>query len=220
MKKIAFILASLLLMGAAASCGKSDPNNGGSPGGSKSTCTKVEVKLTANFNADYFRYADFKVKYTEGGTNKTENLTAPAANSRSNWTKTLTFTSEADVVFEVVCTPKDVAYETKTKTVGGKTFEYVVFNSNAYVDFQIKDYDASGKQIGDSYGTKLKDEVNRIEGQVVETHGAGSDDNPNSFAVKINGSEVTNFKDRHLESYKCHYKIVKGADGLTAESAE
>ena len=137
MKKFAFILASILLIGAAASCEKSGSDKDGKSGGdSKNPSTKVEIKLTANFNADYFRYADFKVKYTEGGSTKTEDLTAPAENSRSNWTKTLAFTSEADVVFEVECTPKSVTYQTATKTVSGRTFEYVVFNTNAFVNFQ------------------------------------------------------------------------------------
>lgn len=222
MKKFAFILASILLIGAAASCEKSGSDKDGKSGGdSKNPSTKVEIKLTANFNADYFRYADFKVKYTEGGSTKTEDLTAPAENSRSNWTKTLAFTSEADVVFEVVCTPKSVTYETATKTVSGRTFEYVVFNTNALVNFEVTDYDASGKQLGDSYGTVLKNEENKIDGKVSETHGAGAESmNYNALAIKINGEKSNNFIERNLVSYKCHYKIVKGADGLTAESAE
>ena len=124
------------------------------------------------------------------------------------------------MVFEVVCTPKSVTYETATKTVSGRTFEYVVFNTNALVNFEVTDYDASGKQLGDSYGTVLKNEENKIDGKVSETHGAGADTNPNAFAVKIDGKEVSNFKERNLVSYKCHYKIVKGEDGLSAQTAE
>lgn len=218
MKKFAFILTSLLLIGAAASCEKSGSDKDGKSGGdSKNPSTKVEIKLTANFNADYFRYADFKVKYTEGGSTKTEDLTAPAENSRSNWTKTLAFTSEADVVFEVVCTPKkDVTYETRTKG----DIEYVVFNTNAYVDFQIKDFDASGKQVGNTYGSELKKAENKTEGKLDESHGAGADMNTNALAVKKEGNASNNFIERNLVSYKCHYKIVKGADGLTAEAVE
>lgn len=225
MKKIAFIIASMLAVAAISSCEKAaaDSNKEQPQGDSKKTSTKVEIKLTANLNADYFRYADFQVKYPEGGSVKTENLTAPAADSRSNWTKTLTFTSEADVVFELVCTPKEVEYETEIKTVSGKDIEYVVFNTNATVKVDIMDYDAAGNALyKESYGSTLKN-VNNMDSnqQVVETHGFGAKElNYVGLAIKIAGEEKTNFKDRQFKSYRCHYKIVKKSGGLTAEYVE
>ncbi|MBR6347215.1 MAG: hypothetical protein IKR69_07490 [Bacteroidales bacterium] len=223
MKKFVFILASILLVAALASCNKSnaDKNNGKSGGNSGRVSTKVEMKLIANFNADYFRYADFQVKYPEGGSIKTENLVAPEENTRSNWSKTFYYTSEADVVFEIICTPKDVEYETATKTQGSKEYEYVIFNNNCLVSLQIKNYDASGQPMYEGYyGSTLKNYAVTNEGQVVETHGFGAEMSISSLAVKINGEESNNFKENQLNSYKFHYRIVTDEDGLTAESVK
>ena len=223
MKKIAFIMASMLAVAAISSCEKASVNDNKGQENSSNVSTKVEIKLTAAFNADYFRYADFQVKYPEAGSIKTEDLTAPAADSRSNWTKTLEFTSEADVVFELICTPKDVEYETLVKTVSGKDIEYVVFNTNSTVRVDIMDYNASGKALyKEYYGSVLRD-VNNMDSnnQVIETHGFGATElNYVGLAIKIAGEEKANFKDRQLKSYRCHYKIVKEGKGLTAEYVE
>lgn len=219
MKKLTLILAAMFLAASLLSCGK---ENAGSAGGDgqKAVSTKVEVKLTAQFNYDFFLYADYQVKCTSGGNVETFTLQKPQENSRSQWSKNLEFISEDEVIFEVICTPKTgVTYETHTKTVGSKTVEYVFFNTNFYVGMEMMDYDASGKALyKDFYGSRMKEENKGADGEVSDAHGFGADDlNYASLRTEIQDGKSI-FEARQLKSYRFHYKIVKGADGLTAES--
>ena len=192
MKKFFYVFASVLAMATMASC-----------------------------NKDYFKYADFQVKYTAGGKTETATLTAPAANTRSHWEKTLTFTAADNVTYEVICTPKkDVEYETATKESGSRSIKYVVMNTNRAIRVVIKNFDASGKQIDNTYGSSSVDEVKDESGKVTEQHGAGAELNMAALAIEKDGEAVDSFVSRILRSYKYEYKIENDKeDGLTANPA-
>ena len=219
MKKFFYVFASVLAMATMASCNKPNTEGGGD---TSSKSTKVEMTLIAEYNADYFKYADFQVKYTAGGKTETATLTAPAANTRSHWEKTLTFTAADNVTYEVICTPKkDVEYETATKENGGRSIKYVVMNTNRAIRVVIKNFDASGKQIDNTYGSSSVDEVKDESGNVTEQHGAGAELNMAALAIEKDGKpSVDNFVSRILRSYKYEYKIENDKeDGLTANPA-
>jgi hypothetical protein len=223
MKKFFSIFATVLAMATIASCNKDNAGSGDTPSPeSSSKSTKVEMKLIAEFNADYFKYADYQVKYTAGGQTKTETLTAPAENTRSHWEKTLTFTAQDNITYEVICTPKQgVEYETATKTSGERSVKYVVMNTNRAIRIEIMDFDAKGKQIGNTYGVSEKNEYKDDSGKVIDTHGAGAELNMMDLAIEKDGQPVDNFVGRTLKSFKFEYKVVNSnEEGLTAETAK
>ncbi len=93
-------------------------------------------------------------------------------------------------------------------------------NTNRAIRVVIKNFDASGKQIDNTYGSSSVDEVKDESGKVTEQHGAGAELNMAALAIEKDGEAVDSFVSRILRSYKYEYKIVNDKEeGLTANPA-
>ena len=221
MKKLLFFFSAFAAMAMAFSCNKDNNGGSGSPVNPRVISKKVVATANVQLNADYFRYADYTVIIQKDGEIVyNHNLDAPEVNHRSDFSRTYAFEQEGTLLVKVICTPKSVEYETAQKTVGDKTFSYVIFNTNKYVGMQFKDFDASDKQIGGTYGYSDRVENKNQAGEVDDTHGFGAADlNYASLRTDIQEGKTV-FERRNLTGYSFTYKIVNTEEGLTAQLDE
>ncbi len=223
MKKFLFLLSALVAMATMISCGKDNAGGAGSGDASKPVSTKVVATVVVELNNDYFLYADYNVYISKNGqVVYDQKLSAPGANKRTELARTYDFEDEGTLTVNVVPTRNEVPFET-AMTTGTKQYEYVVFNTNHRVGIDFKDFDASGKQVYNTYGTMLKAE-NTNQGVVDDTHGFGAAElNSASLSTALDTIEdngKTVFENRNLKGYSIKYQIVKTEEGLTAKSIE
>ncbi len=235
MKRFFFILAAVLgLSAATVSCGKDNNASGGEGGGDTSVkSAKVVVKLIAEFNYDYFKYANLKVKYTVEGQSTTVDLEKPGVNDRCRWSHTLpefTQPTTQPIVFQIIAERNSTDFsdaDLVEKEYKNEMYSYLRMNTNCSYGFRMQDYDASGKAIWkDEYGIYQKTE-NKKEGVVTDATGVGAELGWNRLVVKKDGSLVEN--DDDMSYYKKYitglnqtikYNIVLDPkEGLTAKSA-
>ena len=218
MKKLLSFFSALVAMTMAFSCNKDNNGGSGSPVNPQVISKKVVATANVQLNADYFRYADYRVIIQKDGEIVFDhNLDAPEVNHRSDFSRTYAFEQEGTLLVKVICTPKSVEYETAQKTVGDKTLTYVIFNTNKYVGMEFKDFDASDKQIGGTYGYSTKVENKNQAGEVDDTHGFGAADlNYASLRTELQDGKTV-FERRNLIGYSYQYNIVNTEEGLTAQ---
>ncbi len=235
MKRFFFILAAVLgLLAVTVSCDKDKNASGGEGGGDTSVkSTKVVVKLIAEFNYDYFKYANLKVRYTVEGQSTTVDLEKPGVNDRCKWSCTLpefTQPTTQPIVFQIIAERNSTAFsdaDLVEKEFKNVMYSYLRMNTNCSYGFRMQDYDASGKAIWeDEYGTYKKTE-NTKEGVVTDATGVGAELGWNRLVVKKDGSLVENDDDmsyykKYITDLNQTYKYIIVQDpeeGLTAKSA-
>ena len=235
MKRFFFILAAVLgLSAATVSCGKDNNASGGEGGGDTSVkSAKVVVKLIAEFNYDYFKYANLKVKYTVEGQSTTVDLEKPGVNDRCRWSHTLpefTQPTTQPIVFQIIAERNSTDFsdaDLVEKEYKNEMYSYLRMNTNCVLGFRMQDYDAAGKALGNEYGLLTKTENKNQQGIVTDATGVGAELGWNRLVVKKDGSLVEN--DDDMSYYKKYitdlnqtikYNIVLDPkEGLTAKSA-
>lgn len=237
MKRFFFILAAVLgLSAATVSCGKDNNASGGEGGGKASVkSTKVVVKLIAEFNYDYFKYANLKVRYTVEGQSTTVDLEKPGVNDRCRWSCTLpefTQPTAQPIVFQIIAERNSTAFsdaDLVEKEYKNVMYSYLRMNTNCSYGFRMQDYDASGKAIWeDEYGTYQKTEIKNQQGIVTDATGVGAELGWNRLVVKKDGSLVENDDDMSYHkkyitdlNQTIKYNIVLDPEeGLTAKPAK
>ena len=236
MKRFFFILAAVLgLLAVTVSCDKDNNASGGEGGGKASVkSTKVVVKLIAQFNYDYFKYANLKVKYTVEGQSTTVDLEKPGVNDRCKWSLTLpefTQPTTQPIVFQIIAERNSTAFSDEDlveKENKGVMYSYLKMNTNCVLGFRMQDYDVAGKALWNEYGFLKKTENKNQQGIVTDATGVGSELEWMHLVVKENRELVPD--DNARSYYKKYitdlnqtikYNIVLDPkDGLTAVSAQ
>lgn len=234
MKKLLFFFSALVAMTMAFSCNKD--NNGGSGEGGGDTSvksTKVVVKLIAEFNYDYFKYANLKVKYTVEGQSTTVDLEKPGVNDRCRWSLTLpefTQPTTQPIVFQIIAERNSTTFsdaDLVEKENRGVMYSYLRMNTNFVLGFRMQDYDVAGKAPWNEYGILMKTENKNQQGIVTDATGVGAELGWNRLVVKKDGSLVENDDDmsyykKYITDLNQTYKYIIVQDpeeGLTAKSA-